>query len=99
MKKSLMAVAAASILMVGAVAAQAPVAPAAPAAPSTAAAAPTTASAPASEKLICRSERVTGTRNVKKVCRTADQIEANRKAAKEFTEMGQRKTSAETGGG
>lgn len=49
--------------------------------------------------MVCRSERVTGTRNAKKVCRTAEQIEEARKAAREFTEMGQRKPSAEAGGG
>ncbi|GAB2524983.1 hypothetical protein [Lysobacter humi (ex Lee et al. 2017)] len=99
MKSSLMAAVAASVLMVGTVAAQAPSGPVTPA-PAVAAPAPAaTAAVRPGDKLICRSERVTGTRNAKRVCRTAEQIEADRKAAREFTEMGQRKPSAETGGG
>lgn len=50
------------------------------------------------ERMICRSERVTGTRNTKRICRTAEQIEAEKKAAQELTRDGQRQTSAEAGG-
>jgi len=39
----------------------------------------------ASEELVCRRERVTGTHITKKICRTRAQVEADRAAAEAFS--------------
>lgn len=51
------------------------------------------------DRLICKSESIMGTRQKKRVCRTADEVRAHREAGKAYTKDGHSRLQDVTGEG
>ncbi|MFC0677151.1 hypothetical protein ACFFGH_04685 [Lysobacter korlensis] len=52
----------------------------------------------ASDRLVCRTEKVLGTRRTKRVCRSDESLKNHKEAGRAFTEKGQNRLQDVTGG-